>query len=465
MSTSGALSRIVDIAVRYRAGLTPLQNGHYTVYHDDLAAVARRLGHDVLILCGTAGPAAEGVVPCLPEVGAAAQAKELAARVRPGDVVMAYEGSVALLEALVPHAEAAPDVTFVVNLFRPERGIDASGTFDETRRDELRAVGARLPANLRITADTAERVVLARRAGLPVRAAWALHSIVATVPPPSRGRRREGGPLRVLVPLRPGGFDPGPVGDVARVAHHLRRGTGDRVRISVTRPADPSLKARVRGDRLARLGVDLLVPSPDRTAYAAMFADHDVVWIAGGYGFTDGYTTQSSGKTLDALAAGVPVVGTAGTTTAREPLRWTGEPLGVDGWDQAADVLRSLIDRAGTLRARLSAQEDAIRAAYSPEATIRRVLEVAALTGDGWDEPLLDRPADLSTSAGRKAPNGATTAGPRRTGVDRVRSEVVVRRTVRIPVSRCARWALRQRLSRLKAALISRRRQAPPSSP
>ena len=456
-------SRIVDVAVRYRVGLTPLQNGHYTVYHDDLAAAARGLGHDVLILCGSSGNAADGVDACLPEDDVTALAQELTARIRPGDLVMVYEGSVALLEAMVPLADAAADAMFVVNLFRPESGIDALGAVSQVGGEALRSLGSALPPNLRPTADTPERVVLARRAGLPVRAAWSLHSIVATVPPSERVRH-EVAPLRVLVPLRPGGFDPGPIGDVAYAARRLSREAGDVVRLSVTRPAEPAFKARVRGDRLARLGVELIQPSSERASYAAMFAAHDVVWIAGGYDFTNGYVTQSSGKTLDALAAGVPVLGAAGTTVAREPLRWSELPLGVDGRDEAVDALLALVVQATSLGAHLRAQQDAIRAAYAPEMTIRRVLEVAELADDAWADPLLDRPADLSRSAGHRVPVDSSDRRVPRPPLERIRAHLEVRRAIHIPVSQRVWWSARGRLGRLKTAFLSWRRPARPSS-
>ena len=479
--------RLLSVAPRYRADLTPLQNGHFTVYHDDLRAAAGRLGIDLTVLAGDDGPSAPGVLPCLPGREPGPLADAVATQVRPGDVVMVYEGSLPLLRALHPVARAHPAVTFVVNLFGPEDGID--GPADLARLDGHGPVadpsaapsGPRtdLPDNLRVTAETPERVVLARAAGIPVRAAWALHSTITTVPSPVDDARRPArpGPLRVLVPLRAGGFDPDPVGDVAHVLHRLRREVGpDRVRLSVTRHDAGRLDARVRGDRLARLGATIVAPGADSTAYAALIAAHDAVWLTGAAapsGFS--YRTQSSGKTLDALVAGVPVVGVAGTSPAREPLRWTGLPLGYRTRDEALAALLRLLADDGAVAARLRAQQAHLRTTHSPEATIRRVLAVAAHDGGAWDAPLLDRPADLAPDAGLlEGLRGTRPGGTRPDGLrpslrtlttTTLTTTLVVRRTVRIPVSRRAWWALRQRLSRLKAAVVSRRRQAPPSSP
>lgn len=479
MSISPASGRrILDVALRYRAGATPLQNGHFTIYHDDLRHAALRLGHELVILAGVDSDVADGVVPCLTGDDPAVVARDVEAQVRPQDVVMVYEGSLPLVDAFVPLARRRPDVTFVVNLFRPEVGIDAPADLPAQQRvptpghPPTSAAGRRaedrreLPDNLRVTGETPERVSLARAAGLPVRAAWALHSTVATIPPPVEGRPAglADGTMRVLVPLRAGGFDPEPVADIAHVVRRLGRLAGPgRVRFSVTRQETGRLAARVRGDRLARLGVEMVEPGEDATAYAALIAAHDAVWLPGARspaGFS--YRTQSSGKTLDALLAGVPVVGVAGTTPAREPLRWTQVPLGYRSREEAAAVLLGLLDQHQAIARRLEQHRDDLRSAHGPEATIRRVLQVATAAAPAWDEPILDRDPDLAPDAGL-APVAALPSA-------RSRSEVLVAslaawRVARIPVSRRAWYALRGRLSRIRAALVRGRPPARPSSP
>jgi len=468
--------RILSVAPRYRAGRTPLENGHFTIYQDDLRAAAGRMGLELVILGAADGPSAEGVLAAIPVGGpeaARAVAGAVAAQVRDGDLIMVYEGSSELLRALGPVAEARPDATFVLNLFGQEDVIDGPAVLERVdhRRpssaarvetsEDVRELGRRLPPNLRVTAETPERVELARQAGLPVCAAWRLHSIVTTVDPVPRSR--PDGPLRVLVPLRQGGFDAEPVADIAYVAHRLDRiaGHGEIV-LSVTRLDTGRLASQVRGDRLARLGVRSVEPSPSRAGYAATFADHDAVWLTGAAapsGFS--YRTQSSGKTLDALAAGLPVVGVAGGYPAKEPLRWTGLPLGYRMREEAVAAFLTLRDRSAELAARLLDRRDAIRSTYSPEATLRRVIDVAGIdvagtaasdTGQPLIEPLMDRPADLTVDAGLVEVAGPSCGGRREV----ILASVAARRAARIPLLRRSLFRARRRLGAARSRLLRR---------
>jgi len=454
--------RILSVAPRYRAGRTPLENGHFTIYQDDLRDAAGRMGLELVILGAADGPPAEGVICAIHAGGpesARAAAAAVAAQVRADDLVMVYEGSLELLRAFAPVAEARPDATFVLNLFGQEDVIDGPSVLDRVdhRRpssaervemsEDARELGRRLPPNLRVTAETPERFALARQAGLPACAAWRLHSILTTVDPVSRSR--SDGPLRVLVPLRQGGFDPEPVADIAYVARRLDRiaGRGEIV-LSVTRLDTGRLASQVRGDRLARLGVRSVEPSPSRAGYAATFAEHDAVWLTGAAapsGFS--YRTQSSGKTLDALVAGLPVVGVAGGYPAREPLRWTELPLGYRTREEAVSAFLTLRDRSSELSARLLDRRDAIRSTYSPEATLRRVIGVAAIdvagTAEGdMSEPLMDRSADLSADAGL-AEVTAPSGGGRR---EVILAKGAARRAAYIPLRCRVQFGARRRL-------------------
>ena len=468
--------RILSVAPQYRAGRTPLENGHFTIYQDDLRDAAGRMGIELVILGAADGPPAQGVISVIPAGGpeaASATAAAVAAQVRADDLVMVYEGSVELLSAFAPVAEARPDATFVLNLFGQEDVIDGPSVLEGVAgqrppsaqrvdarvatSENVRELGRRLPPNLRVTAETPERVELARQAGLPVCGAWRLHSIVTTVDPVPR--TRSDGPLRVLVPLRQGGFDPEPVADIAYVARRLDRiaGRGEIV-LAVTRLDTGRLASQVRGDRLARLGVRSVEPSPSRAGYAATFTEHDAVWLTGaaapsGYS----YRTQSSGKTLDALAAGLPVVGVAGGYPAREPLRWTELPLGYRTREEAVVALLTLRDRSAELAARLLDRRDAIRSTYSPEATLRRVIDVAAIGVTGTDPvdtkgPLVDRPVDLCADAGLVEATALSGGGLREV----ILARAAARRAAYIPLHRRVLFGARRRLGAARSRLRRR---------
>lgn len=402
--------RILSVAPRYRPGVDGAQGGHYTIYQDDLRAAAGRLGLDMVVLADRAtatgarveGVAqAEGVEAVLDTRDATSLARSAAAAARPQDLVMVYEGSRALVEAFAPVAAARPDVRFVVNLFRPEPGLVPEPLPRRgVRRPPVSRVEAvdlftvELPGNLVVAAETDARVALAQRLGIPCEGAWRLHTTLWDVevdPVPTGPQDRDGGPvgraLRVLVPLADRGYSADFVRDLATVLHLLHRHPGSpRVRLTLTAAGSAKFSAQVRGPRLDALGAVRVASPAGRQDYAALFASHDVIWIPN----IDFYRSQSSGKALDALALGRPVLAPSGTWPADETSRWTGEQLTYRDASEAARLLLGLRGHAGELHRRLADASDRIRAAYAPESTLLRVLELAGTTlpnGAGADHP------------------------------------------------------------------------------
>lgn len=116
--------RFIDVAPNYRTGAGPSENGHYTLYHDDLREAARRLGWEALTLVDRDQPADERVVPCLDGSDHVRMAESVGAQVRDDDLVVVYEGSLPVLSAVCGIAGAHPHARFVVNLFSTEGGLD-----------------------------------------------------------------------------------------------------------------------------------------------------------------------------------------------------------------------------------------------------------------------------------------------------------------------------------------------------
>jgi GDP-L-fucose synthase len=448
--------RIVSIAPRYRAGSDPTQNGHYTLYQDDLRAAATRMGLTMVTFVDNRTTPIDGVVPCLDTRDLTSIAASAQTGLRDGDLVMMYEGSLAHTAAFVPVARARSGVTFVINLFTPEPGLVPTGSAARSAHTvpdvvrELIALGP-LPPNLVISAETQRRVRLAQDLGIPVAGAWQLHSALWDVPQGSGSSLRGIAPdehrpdsLRVLIPLGGRGFTREVVHDIAYVVHRLRHSPDvPAIRWSMTGLGSEKFSAQVRGPQLAELGVEWLASPPERAEYAALFSQHDLVWSPD----RAFYLSQSSGKALDALVLGIPVVSVEGSWPAEECARWTGCSLTYRDTESAARLFAGLAGRTEPLRSLLGEQQAEIRASYAPEATIRRVLEFAC----GVD----DRPpgrADTPESRAAVVLDGLEDRprlGP--TGV--LRSRLVANLAARIGFSPRIRRAAVRRVATLRAVL------------
>ncbi len=459
--------RILSVALRYRPGVDGAQGGHYTVYQDDLRAGAARLGLSLLVLADRTAVVTEDASTVLDITDERTIAASVASVLRPDDLVMVYEGSLALAEAFVPVAAGRPDVRFVVNLFRPEPGLVLARSprvfARPTNHMAVRTLAEGVPGNLIISAETEARVELARRLGIPCAGAWRIHSTLWDVESNPAGRAKpDGSVLRVLVPLADRGHSEDVVRDVATVLHLLRNHSeGARVSITLTGAGSTKFSARVRGPRLEALGSHRIVSPADRRAYAALFAAHDVIWIPNRHS----YRTQSSGKSLDALVVGRPVMAQEGSWPASESSRWAGEALAYRDAHGAAGLLLDLRGRIHDLHDRLAHGAERIRAAYAPESTVLKVLELADSAGPAGVGPAGPGPAAAVPEQLPPLPTGARRTGstyrPHRFPIgQRLRTSVIAWRAARIGWWARIERQLRRRLPTVLTSLSRRWRTA-----
>lgn len=315
-----AAVRILSVAPRYLPGSDGAQGGHYTVYQDDLREAAARLGTTLVILAERSVPSTAGVMGALDVTTPDSIAASVAQVAEPGDLVMVYEGSLALVAAFVPLAQQRPDLQAVVNLFRPEQGLVPERSRRRNvpaRRSPAHRVPGDLPSNLVVSAETEARVDFARRIGVPCAGAWRLHSTLWDVTVARDRPTAEAGGvvlphdrLRVLVPLADRGYSKDVVRDLATVLQLLGgRRSNSGIRLTLTGAESEKFSAVIRGPRLERLGARRIVGPADREEYSELFASHDVIWIPD----RTLYLSQSSGKALDALVMGRPVIGFDGS--------------------------------------------------------------------------------------------------------------------------------------------------------
>lgn len=455
--------RILSVAPRYRMAVDGAHGGHYTVYQDDLRAGAARLGLPLEVLADRRATVDEGASTVLDTTDERTIAASVAGVLRPDDLVMVYEGSLAMVEAFVPVAADRPDVRFVVNLFRPEPGLvparRSRGRARPSDRVAVRTLSDGVPDNLVISAETEARVELARRLGIACAGAWRVHSALWDVEADPAGHVRiDGSALRVLVPLADRGHSEDVVRDVATVLHLLRN-HADGARVSITLMGAGSMKhsAQVRGPRLEALGAHRIVSPADRRAYAALSAAHDVIWIPN----RQSYLTQSSGKALDALVVARPVMAPAGSWPAAESSRWAGEQLTYRDANGAARLLLDLRGRIHHLHDRLAQGSERIRAAYAPESTVLRVLELVAHGARPADiAPAHAAPDQLPLHPSGERSGGWTGSSHRFPTGQRLRASVAARSAARIGWSARVERQLHRRLPPLLTSISRRLRAA-----
>lgn len=420
---------VLSVAPSFGIGSVPFA-GHEETYTLGLSRAAAAAGLPWTILAAETAAFTDGpVVPCLdrssPATIAASLERHLRGRPSAADrltCIVVYEGSSALAVALAPVAAEHPSVRFLVNLFHAERGLDVPlvrrkrhGTQRELLDYAPEALVARLaplaevtwPENLRITAETDAKALLARSVGIPVMDVWRLHSALAergaSADRPAR-RRRPGAPVRVLIAARSSQLHPPLVGDVIEVMERVARvGGGSSTEWVMAGRFDDHPRVRDALRRLERAGVRL--DRADRPlepdAYAGMFLDVDAVWMPTVWP----YRAQSSGKALDALVLGRPILAPAGTAPALAMQRWVPGAPAYGSLAEAAQTFLRLPSLIGLLQAELDHAAAAIRVAHHPSVTVAWLCERLGGEPSGRAELVgtLDHVAEGQTMA---APRG-----------------------------------------------------------
>lgn len=387
--TPGTAARtIVSLAPRYGVG-SELERvaAHFTSHQDGLAAAAAELGHRFEVI-GSAG--ADPTDPVGPVGAARARLAE-----GPVDLVLLYEGRLALLAPFAELATAHPSTRLLLNLFKSERHLDTPRSRGSRRADRARLRARRdralaevtaalssltIPENLVVTAETERRVLLARSLGLPVAGAWPLHSQLALGPPPPEPDR-PGRPLRVLIQLQAHKVEDATLRELHDVVRSVARlGAGTSVLHWALAGRTDGGGRRVRLlRRLERLGVEVAGGGLDEGAYRDLHDSSDVVWLP----VRGAYNAQSSGKALDALVRGVPVLAPAGSYGATEQSRWVAGAPSYGSTEEAIELVLRLPDLVPAWRSALRDRLDEVRRAYHPRTSVHRLLELSGPAAAG----------------------------------------------------------------------------------
>lgn len=442
--SDGWPAQVLSVSEHFGTSSVPF-SGHEEVYQLGMQRAGAAAGLDWRILVPfSSRVAADAAERCLESGSLETLIASLDARLRVGTlggrVIVLYEGSVTLAVAMGGLARAHPHERFIVNLYRRERTLDAPslpgspvrlsvelddlvGEVPERARQAMRAT--RLPENLVLTAETPRRALLARSLGLPVRSVWHLHSELADFrahagesTAGSYPRMSERG-ARVLIALSRRQFEQGTLRQVLEVVRAVRRlGDADHP-IEWILPADAQVLGSERRmmRRLANAGVRVVrtvTPLP-QSDYAAHFLESDAAWFPKVWP----YRVTSSGKALDALVLGCPIIAPAGTAASDAMQRWVPGSPDYGTTEEAVAVFLRLPTLLPTLATDLAGRLTEVHQQYSAATTVSWLIALLAESANAKDgSAMLARPLPDAPSSSEDGRSLAASKLPRqRTGL------------------------------------------------
>jgi hypothetical protein len=443
--------QILSFSLRFTADSALALRGHENSFQFALHAAAQRKGLPFRILAPVAADGVHGdVLPILgsrsPEAGVVALASLLESE--PPSLILHYEATTAWLEAFIPLAGRFPQHRFLVNLFRHEPGLSVphlSGSsgplrtalrFTVPTEEKLRALRQRLPQNLGVTAETERRALLAQSVGLGNVQSWPNYTPLADDErgaPLTRPYQNDRS-LRVMIPLSARQVDRHLLRHIAQVIRLVEgnRANSPRYHWSVEGALESNPQKLARVERLRWFGINEIVShAVPADQYLRAYVAHDVVWfpIQGHYG------VASSGKVMEALLAGRPLLAPAGSFAAAELRRWVPAAPAYEGAREAAEILLMMPLLQPIIAARLDEARTNIRERYSATRALNEILRI----GSELSEPTMSHASSLPSTDPQATQNPALSAADRP-----VSRFVLIRSILRSRVG-IAIWPLRRR--------------------
>jgi hypothetical protein len=354
--------RILDVSKTYESNFL---SGHNSIFHESLKVAAQELGHNYSIAAPSRRVSAGD-----PFVGmqlSSTSWKPIAREVnsylssQPPTTVVVYEGSLSTIYAFKEVARQHPKHAFILNLFLreiPLASLKQAPTDAFKKFGGLEAIVADIPGNIRIFSDTSMTQLALRAIGLPVGGIWPHHSALA---PPFRLEETNPEPNCVLVAASPAqlSFDRESLEDLSVAVDLVKRSQGLSFRMLGGVPSRGPLRGARRRLQSLPGASDGPLPLGD---YARVMGAASLVWLP-----TQGiYSEQSSGKALDAMVAGRPVLAPAGTFGQREHERHVPGSLTYRNRQELREILEALPAVLGQWLHDATAAQHRAAAAYSP---------------------------------------------------------------------------------------------------
>jgi hypothetical protein len=297
-------------------------------------------------------------------------------------VILLYEGSLALTNEFLILARQFPSVLFVINLFLSEPFYKLDIAFRGYIDSEIKGIsgesqsgiqaffqdGEKLAqaANFFVLSETETKSFAARLLGITGIKRWHAFSAIFDMRKATQNQTRSSNKHRVLVPFSSWQLTEGLVHDMISIKKETEIHLGDRSGVEFHLAGYlPNHDVQQLLERLSEAGFKITSESRSKEDYAEMFSSHDAVWLPSRY-----YVLQSSGKALDALVQGSPIIAPLGTYGWREQNRWSAGTPGYSNVREARDIFLNLQYFLPAIASELERQNDAIRDYYSPSETI-----------------------------------------------------------------------------------------------
>jgi hypothetical protein len=413
--------RILSLAPHFRLTAAVAGYSHYIPFQRSLRDAASALGHELAIVtrvgAGGPEPLSDGILDVLPawpkghkfafdwQPARDALDRLLAQecdRLPAGEplIVLRYEGRLQEYAAVADLVRRHPRARFIWNLYAlsglavpgsPPRGRQRSGArFPSWRTSTPQPAspafkGVAQPDNLLIVGDEWTKHAFAQALGMRSRGVWPLSSSIARAPDgilpqvptwdPGRSDRAEVGRARILIPQADWQFDDEIRSEIGHAVRALTRSASTTAPIFTVAGHQGSDRTHLRWlSRLERLGVTVRREALSPDDCSRTISEHDLVWLPNG----QLYREKSSGKVLDVLTLGVPLLAPAGSQQALQFRRWV--PWGLD-YTCDSELLRILENLDFFLppaRSELHRRLVDVQTDTAPKTAIERLIELAS---------------------------------------------------------------------------------------
>jgi hypothetical protein len=366
------------------------QTYHYTAYQLCLQTACRTLGHEFTVVAPkSCSIQDEGILPLLSSSPLANISTDLRRlvdeysleRANEQVVVLLYEGTLSAANEIFRVANQYPSIKFLVNLFESEPYYEFDENLEKYAAAEKHVSESPVPdfllptactnmfSNLRIVAETQTKAFAARLLGLTAVGRWQTFSAISAIRIQARERnqhRRH----RVLLPLSSWQLSNGLVDFLISTKKNFDQYArqASSVEFHLTGYLSENETAPLV-EQMREAGFRVSSTSRSKESYAETYSTHDVAWLPSAH-----YFKQSSGKALDALVQGTPIIAPIGSYAWAEQNRWVEGAPGYASELDARNLFLNLRFILPAIACELNRKNQSIRDHYSPLNTVSALI-------------------------------------------------------------------------------------------